>query len=68
MSEKKFLIGIDGGGTKTDVVLASVEKDRLTEICKKTFKASNPNDVGLENALKVISEALDEVMAEASLE
>lgn len=66
--EIRYIIGIDGGGTKTDVALAAVEGDRADIITKKTFKASNPNDVGLENALCVVSEGLDEVIKDADLE
>lgn len=53
-----FLLGIDGGGTKTHFVLADADGNPLREIFKST---SNPIDIGIENAEKVLSEGIFEI-------
>ena len=53
-----FLLGIDGGGTKTHFMLADAEGKPIREIFKST---SNPIDIGIENMEKVLSEGIYEI-------
>ena len=47
----KYYIGIDGGGTKTEIVICNL----FGNIINRAFAgSSNPNDIGKENMLKVI--------------
>lgn len=49
----KYLIGIDGGGSKTDFLLCDFE---LNEIARRVSTRSNPNDVGIEAVKSLICE------------
>lgn len=52
---EKLVLGVDGGGTKTEFVLASYDGtvvERFTRAC------SNPNDLGMEKALKIIYDGI----------
>lgn len=53
-----FLLGIDGGGTKTHFMLADAEGKPIREIFKST---SNPIDIGIENSKKVLSEGIYDI-------
>ena len=48
---KEYIIGIDGGGSKTDFLLTDKE---LNEVKRRFDSRSNPNDIGIENACKLI--------------
>lgn len=53
-----YFLGIDGGGTKTAFKLV----DENNNLISKTYKgSSNPNDVGMENAVAVLKEGINEV-------
>ena len=54
---KKLVMGIDGGGTKTEFTVVDLEGRVLF---KRTKGASNPNDVGLQTALDVLIEGIRE--------
>lgn len=55
---KMYLLGIDGGGTKTAFRLT----DTSGNIIKTVYKSSsNPNDVGLENTKEVLDQGIREV-------
>ncbi len=49
----KYLIGIDGGGSKTDFLLCDFE---LNEIARRVSTRSNPNDIGIEAVKSLICE------------
>lgn len=55
MNEKR-LIGIDGGGTKTELVLFT-QSGRVLRSLK--LSRSNPNDIGIENSCAVLAEGID---------
>jgi len=58
-SEKTLLVGIDGGGTKTEFVLF----DRKGNVLRvERTEGSNPNDMGIEKTLEVLSTGLDRVL------
>lgn len=58
MSEIKYYLGIDGGGTKTAFALADTSGNILREI---TLGATNPNDVGFESTFAVLSKGIEQV-------
>lgn len=55
-SAKRLMIGIDGGGTKTEFVLFSENGEILRRI---KLAQSNPNDIGVEECCAVLTEGLD---------
>lgn len=55
IKEKEFLIGIDGGGTKTLVVLADVNGRILKSV---KGKSSNPNKIGLKEAIYTLKKLI----------
>lgn len=53
-----MLIGIDAGGTKTDIVLCDLKGNIINRVmCEK----SNPIDIGIEKCVDVILKGVDEV-------
>ncbi len=61
LSLLSYCIGIDGGGTKTEGVLTDTAGHVL---CQRTCGASNPNDVGLDASVTLISELILELLSE----
>jgi len=59
-----YLIGIDGGGTKTDFVLCG---PGLNEVARHFAGRSNPNDIGIENAASLIKSGVCELCAKAGI-
>ena len=54
--KEKKMIGIDGGGTKTEFVLVSEQGTVLQRIKRSR---TNPNDIGIENCCAVLAEGID---------
>lgn len=50
---KKYIIGIDGGGSKTDFLLTDLS---LGEVARLFAPRSNPNDIGIENSSSLLTE------------
>lgn len=61
----RYLLGADGGGSKTAVVLTDLQLHPL--LCK-SFPRSNPGDIGYDATEKLILGAFDEVRKEAGVE
>ena len=57
----KYVIGIDGGGTKTEFVLADAQGNILKQIIKE---GSNPNDIGIERCVDILQVGLEEIAGE----
>ena len=57
-NEAHYFLGIDGGGTKTDLVLSD-ESGTVLRTCRAN--ACNPVDVGMETAKAVLRDAIYEV-------
>ena len=53
------MIGIDGGGTKTEFILCT-EKGIILDRVK--LSRSNPNDIGLEKCCEVLTEGIDKLL------
>lgn len=57
-TEIRYYLGIDGGGTKTEFVLADQSG---TVLRQKRLGASNPNDIGIKAAIDVLDEGILEI-------
>lgn len=64
MSSRRYLMGADGGGSKTAVVLTDLE---LNPILCKSFPRSNPGDIGYEATEALVLGAFEEVRKEANV-
>lgn len=53
----RYLLGIDGGGTKTEFLLTDRSKN---EISRVILGASNPVNTGLENAMSILRKGISE--------
>lgn len=60
----QYLLGADGGGTKTAVVLTDME---LHPVYLQTFPRSNPGDIGYEQTEALLLSAFDEVCEKAGV-
>lgn len=56
VSKERVLMGIDGGGTKTEFVLFT-ETGQILH--KQKLSRSNPNDIGLVQCCEILSEGID---------
>ena len=56
--EIKYLLAIDGGGTKTEFLLTDINKN---EIARVSLGASNAVDIGMKNTQKVLESGIREV-------
>ena len=52
----EYYLGIDGGGTKTEFVLADSTGQIVSRL---VLSGCNPNDIGMPNTLKILKEGLD---------
>ena len=53
MSAHGYIIGADGGGSKTAMLLARTDG---SEVARLTAGASNPTDLGIENSASFLTE------------
>ena len=60
----RLILGIDGGGTKTDVAVCDSEGN---VIYRKKSSGCNPSNIGLENTVKLLQTALTEAYAGAGI-
>ncbi len=54
----KYLLGIDGGGTKTEFLLTDLNHN---EIRRAVLGASNPIAVGIENTIQILEKGIENV-------
>ena len=52
----RYLIGVDGGGTKTEIVVCTTAGKI---VARRVGPSSNPNDIGKENMLKVLVDLIE---------
>lgn len=52
----RYLIGVDGGGTKTEIVVCTTAGKIIARL---VGPSSNPNDIGKENMLKVLVDLIE---------
>ena len=55
-----YYVGIDAGGTKTDFLLCDENEKQIKKI---TLGAGNPNDIGIDACIELLSAGLDELCA-----
>ena len=55
----EYIIGVDGGGTKTEVVVCD-KKGNI--VAREIGGSSNPNDIGNENMLKIVGDLIEKVL------
>lgn len=60
-SKIKYLLGIDGGGTKTEFLLTDLNENEIKRLFLGT---SNPSNIGIENSLSVLSQGIREICAD----
>lgn len=56
-----LILGVDGGGTKTEFAVTTMEGQVLRQFTKP---GSNPNDIGFEKALGIVSDGIREALLE----
>ena len=57
------IIGIDAGGTKTDFLLCDENENQINRV---TLGCGNPNDIGIDACLDLLSEGLDALCKDES--
>ena len=61
MKKTDYFLGIDGGGTKTVFRLTDANAQTIRQTAKG---ASNPNDIGFENAIALLKEGITETVGD----
>ena len=56
---ERYFLGIDGGGTKTKLMLENLSGECVREL---TVGASNPADIGMEKAKQVLTDGIKEIL------
>lgn len=60
-----YYIGIDGGGTKTEAIIAD---EKMNILSRSVLGATNPNDVGIDEAVKILCRAVGDLLRFAEFE
>ena len=55
----KYIIGVDGGGTKTEAVVFDTKGNA---VARKVVGSSNPNDIGKEKMVSVVGDLIEKVL------
>lgn len=63
-NEIEYLLGIDGGGTKTEFLLTDLCGK---EIRRKVLGSSNPVNIGIENTKSILRQGISEICADRDL-
>ncbi len=61
----KYLLGIDGGGSKTDFLLCDLE---LNEVARRFSSRSNPNDIGIDAVLALLRENITALLDDSGID
>ncbi|MBR6783887.1 MAG: hypothetical protein IKM32_04265 [Clostridia bacterium] len=61
----KYLVGIDGGGSKTDFLLCDLE---FNQIARRISTRSNPNDIGIDALITLVRENLSALILESKID
>lgn len=61
----KYILGIDGGGSKTDFLLCDTD---LNEVARRIAGRSNPNDIGIDAAGRLLSENISALLSENGID
>lgn len=60
-----YIIGIDGGGSKTDFLLCD---SRYNEICRRIAPRSNPFDIGIDAVCALITESINAMLTDSGID
>lgn len=60
-----YIIGIDGGGSKTDFLLCDLS---LNEVCRLIAPRSNPNDIGISEVEALVSTNINALVSESKID
>lgn len=60
-----YILGIDGGGSKTDFLLCDTE---LNEVARRIAGRSNPNDIGIDAVREVLVENISALLSENGID
>jgi N-acetylglucosamine kinase-like BadF-type ATPase len=58
-ANQEYVIGVDGGGSKTTVILANL-KNRI--IARHQVGSSHPRNIGIKNAIKNLAQAIEKIL------
>ncbi|MBR6563153.1 MAG: hypothetical protein IKK70_04375 [Clostridia bacterium] len=61
----KYLLGIDGGGSKTDFLICDLE---FNEVARRIATRSNPNDIGIDAVESLLRENILALLAESKID
>ncbi len=64
MKQAAYYLGVDGGGTKTEFVLADTA-GRVIDHCR--LSGSNPNDVGMDTTKRLLRQGIDTLCSDIPL-
>lgn len=56
--EIKYILGIDGGGTKTEFLLSKLNGEKVDSLL---LGSSNPVDIGIEKSISVLKRGIEEI-------
>jgi len=59
-----YLIGVDGGGTKTDFMLCRRDYEIVRQL---TLEGCNPNDIGMTRCTKILKSGLNQIIKDIDL-
>ena len=62
---KKYLLGIDGGGSKTDFLICDTE---LNEVARRIASRSNPNDIGIDALEALLRNNISALLEESGID
>jgi len=65
ITENRYILGVDGGGTKTAFLITDIDGNAVSKLKKPR---SNPNDIGIESCIKLILDGFSELCAHAVIE
>lgn len=60
----KYLLGVDGGGTKTAFMLTDLDGNSVASI---TLSRSNPNDIGIDNTIALLLEGFSSLCEQTGI-
>ncbi len=60
----KYFLGIDGGGSKTDILICDFE---YNEVARRIVGRSNPNDIGIDSLINLLSENIVSILNDSDI-
>jgi N-acetylglucosamine kinase-like BadF-type ATPase len=60
-----YLLGIDGGGSKTDILICDFD---YNEVARRIVGRSNPNDIGIDALLSLLDDNIVSLLSESGID